>query len=333
MAAVDLHDPDTDRWLAGVPLSRLLRIHLRIWLEQRSMTAGTVLASALGLLSTVIAISTMPAAVTTVAVAHRFASWAQMYVAAWLAIGAFAGAAPFRSRWAVMALALAPRRPRWLAACYGSVLAWALAATAVFTVLAGIATAIALAHGGPQRPAAVPLTMKLVAKAGASKDAAETPNKPTLHGTLPKTKAATVVPNAAANNGYVAFNTTGNQSVLAKVGVSYVSAANAQANLAAETPNWDFAGTRSAAHAAWNTLLSRAQIGGGTNTQQQQQEYHTALYHSLLHPNVNAHAALNAAIREGLIHRRGIALLTRPSDSARSRTQPVYCTRISSRLT
>jgi hypothetical protein len=148
MAAVDLHDPHTDRWLAGVPLSRLLRIHLRIWLEQRSMTAGTALALALGLLSTVIAISTMPAAVTTVAVAHRFASWAQMYVAAWLAIGAFAGAAPFRSRWAVMALALAPRRPRWLAACYGSVLAWALAATAVFTVLAGIVTAIALAHGG-----------------------------------------------------------------------------------------------------------------------------------------------------------------------------------------
>jgi hypothetical protein len=67
---------------------------------------------------------------------------------AWLAIGAFAGAAPFRSRWAVMVLALAPRRTRWLAACYGSVLAWALAATAAFTVLAGIVTAISLAHRG-----------------------------------------------------------------------------------------------------------------------------------------------------------------------------------------
>jgi predicted alpha-1,2-mannosidase len=137
---------------------------------------------------------------------------------------------------------------------------------------------------GGSGTAAAPLTMKPAAKAGASKDAAETPNKPTLHGTPPKAKDATVVPNAAANNGYVTFNTTGNQSVLAKVGVSYVSVANAQANLAAENPNWDFAGTQSAAHAAWNTLLGRAQIGGGTNAQQQ--EYYTALYHSLLHPNV-----------------------------------------------
>jgi hypothetical protein len=148
MTAVDPSDLDTGRWLAGVPLSRLLRIHLRIWLEQRSMTAGTALTLALGLLTTVIAFSTMSAPVTTAAVAHRFASSAQLYVMVWLAIGAFAGAAPFRSRWAVMVLALAPRRTRWLAACYGSVLAWALAATAVFAVLAGIVTAISLAHSG-----------------------------------------------------------------------------------------------------------------------------------------------------------------------------------------
>src|SRR5579859_3228490 len=117
MTAVDPHGLDTRRWLAGVPLSRLLRIHLQIWLEQRSMTTGTALALALGLLSTVIAVSTMSATVTTAAVAHRFASSAQTYVVVWLAIGAVAGTAPFRSRWAVMALALAPRRPRWLAAC------------------------------------------------------------------------------------------------------------------------------------------------------------------------------------------------------------------------
>ena len=152
MTTVDSRGLDTGRWLAGVPLSRLLRIHLRIWLEQRSMTAGTALTVALGLLTTEIAFSTMSAPVTTATVAHRFASSAQLYVMAWLAIGAFAGAAPFRSRWAVMVLALAPRRTRWLAACYGSVLAWALAATAVFTAAAGIVTAISL---GPPRPAAV----------------------------------------------------------------------------------------------------------------------------------------------------------------------------------
>jgi hypothetical protein len=148
MTEVDPHGLDTGQWLAGVPLRRLLHVHLRIWLEQRSMTAGTALTLALGLLTTAIAVSTMPAPVTTAAVAHRFASSSLLYVMAWLAIGALAGAAPFRSRWAVLALALAPRRTRWLAACYGSVLAWALAATAVFTVLAGIATAASLAHSG-----------------------------------------------------------------------------------------------------------------------------------------------------------------------------------------
>ena len=145
MTAVDPHDLDTGRWLAGVPLSRLFRVQLRVWLEQRSMTAGTGLTLAAGLLTTVIASSTMSAPVTITAFANRFAFSAQLYVMAWLAIGAFAGAAPFRSRWAVMVLALAPRRTRWLAVCYGSVLAWALAATAVFTVLAGSVAAVSFA--------------------------------------------------------------------------------------------------------------------------------------------------------------------------------------------
>jgi predicted alpha-1,2-mannosidase len=82
----------------------------------------------------------------------------------------------------------------------------------------------------------------------------------------------------------VTFNTTSNQTVLAKVGISYVSTANAKANLNMENPNWNFGATQSAAHAAWNTLLGKAAIGGGTNAQQQ--EYYTALYHSLLEPNV-----------------------------------------------
>ncbi len=132
--------------------------------------------------------------------------------------------------------------------------------------------------------AAVPLTSKPATTSGASKNAAEIPNKPTLHGTMPKQKAATVTPNASANNGYVTFNTSGNQTVLAKVGVSYVSIGNAKTNLTTENPNWDFGAVQSAAHSAWNTLLGRAQIGGGTTAQQQ--EYYTALYHSLLHPNV-----------------------------------------------
>ena len=148
MTAVDPHDLETGRWLAGVPFSRLFRVQLRIWLGQRSMTVGTALTLAAGLLTTMIASSTMAAPVTIAAFANRFAFSAQLYVLAWLAIGAFAGAAPFRSGWAAMILALAPRRTRWLAVCYGSVLAWALAATAVFAVLAGSVAAVSFACNG-----------------------------------------------------------------------------------------------------------------------------------------------------------------------------------------
>ncbi|MGW1963881.1 lectin [Streptomyces sp. NPDC001935] len=123
----------------------------------------------------------------------------------------------------------------------------------------------------------------------ASKNAAEKPNKPVLHGKMPtaaapKTAKDSAAPEAAASNGYVTFNTTANPVVQAKVGVSYVSVANAAANRAAENTGWDFNATRTAAQDAWNSALGKIQIAGGTAAQQQ--TFYTALYHSLLHPNV-----------------------------------------------
>ncbi|MFC5201603.1 lectin [Streptomyces kaempferi] len=123
----------------------------------------------------------------------------------------------------------------------------------------------------------------------ASTNAAEKPNKPVLHGkaptaTAPKAAKAGATPNAAASNAYVTFNTTANPVVQAKVGISYVSVANAMANRAAENTGWDFNATRTAAQNAWNSALGKIQIAGGTAAQQQ--SFYTALYHSLLHPNV-----------------------------------------------
>lgn len=125
--------------------------------------------------------------------------------------------------------------------------------------------------------------------ATASKNAAEKPNKPVLHGKIPtaaapKAAKGSAAPTAAASNGYVTFNTTSNPIVQAKVGVSYVSVANAAANRAAENSGWDFNATRTAAQNAWNSALGKIQIAGGTTAQQQ--IFYTALYHSLLHPNV-----------------------------------------------
>ncbi|WP_405918199.1 lectin [Streptomyces sp. NBC_00728] len=123
----------------------------------------------------------------------------------------------------------------------------------------------------------------------ASKNAAEKPNKPVLHGktptaAAPKAAKGSASPDAAASNGYVTFNTTANPVVQAKVGISYVSIANATANRAGENTGWDFDATRTAAQNAWNSALGKIQIAGGTAAQQQ--SFYTALYHSLLHPNV-----------------------------------------------
>ncbi|GAA1705456.1 GH92 family glycosyl hydrolase [Fodinicola feengrottensis] len=117
-----------------------------------------------------------------------------------------------------------------------------------------------------------------------AKTSAVAPSKSKLHGALPRTGVTPKAAAAGPNNGYVTFNTTGNHVVQAKVGLSYVSTANAAANRTAENPNWDFDAIHTATHSSWNTLLNRVQVGGGTTAQQQ--IFYTALYHSLLHPNV-----------------------------------------------
>ncbi len=86
------------------------------------------------------------------------------------------------------------------------------------------------------------------------------------------------------NSVFLTFDTTAGQVLQAKVGISFVSAANAKLNRETDNPGWDFDAVRSAAHDTWNALLSRIQIGGGTTDQQAL--FYTMLYRVLLHPNV-----------------------------------------------
>lgn len=87
------------------------------------------------------------------------------------------------------------------------------------------------------------------------------------------------------SGGYVTFDTSQGQTVSVRVGISYVSQANAKANLTAENPSGTtFDTVRQQTHTAWNTELNRVGITGGSNAQQS--TFYTALYHSLLHPNV-----------------------------------------------
>jgi predicted alpha-1,2-mannosidase len=117
---------------------------------------------------------------------------------------------------------------------------------------------------------------------GPSATVPERPNHPVYHGALPpgRTAFASLTGPAGA---YLTFDTTSNQTLLAKVGLSFVSTANAASNLASENPGWDCSATQTATHDAWNALLGRIQISGGPSAQQQ--VFYTALYHALLHPN------------------------------------------------
>ncbi|GLZ31850.1 alpha-1,2-mannosidase [Lentzea sp. NBRC 105346] len=87
------------------------------------------------------------------------------------------------------------------------------------------------------------------------------------------------------SGGYVTFDLSSGRTVNARVGISYVSLANAKANLAAENPaGTTFDTVRTKAHDAWNTELNRLEVTGGT--QNQLSTFYTAAYHALLHPNV-----------------------------------------------
>lgn len=85
---------------------------------------------------------------------------------------------------------------------------------------------------------------------------------------------------------YLRFDTTGNQVIDAKAGISYVSAAGARNNWRTENPGWDFGAIRNAAQAAWNGLLGRIAVAGGTASQTQ--EFYSLLYKCFLQPNITS---------------------------------------------
>ena len=83
---------------------------------------------------------------------------------------------------------------------------------------------------------------------------------------------------------WVTFNTQNQRDVQMKVALSYVSTADAKANLAAEDPGWNLGQVRQQTRDAWSQLLDRLRIGGGTHAQQV--EFYTALYHAMQEPSV-----------------------------------------------
>jgi len=100
--------------------------------------------------------------------------------------------------------------------------------------------------------------------------------------------------------GYVEFE-PGTGPVGVKVGISYVSAAGAEANLAAENPpRRSFDSVKDAARRAWRDRLDAIRVGGGTDDERT--TFYTALYHALLHPNVISDADRRYRGGDGKVH-------------------------------
>ncbi|MEU6067975.1 GH92 family glycosyl hydrolase [Streptomyces sp. NPDC047082] len=103
--------------------------------------------------------------------------------------------------------------------------------------------------------------------------------------------------------GYVEF-APGTGPVNVKVGISYVSQAGAEANLSAENPSYrSFESVQAAARHAWRHRLGAVRVGGGTDTDRT--TFYTALYHSLLHPNVISDADRRYRGSDDRVHRVG----------------------------
>ena len=90
-------------------------------------------------------------------------------------------------------------------------------------------------------------------------------------------------------------------SLVVKVGISAVSIDGARRNLDSEAPGWDFDNVRARAATAWERELSRIQIEGGTPAQRT--IFYTALYHTLLCPNLFMDVDGSYRGRDGAVHR------------------------------
>ena len=81
------------------------------------------------------------------------------------------------------------------------------------------------------------------------------------------------------------FDTTEGEAIEVSIGVSFVSIENARLNLETEQPaGTTFDQIRAKARKKWNEDLSRILVEGGT--EEQKGVFYTALYHTMIHPNI-----------------------------------------------
>jgi predicted alpha-1,2-mannosidase len=86
----------------------------------------------------------------------------------------------------------------------------------------------------------------------------------------------------AQSGAWLRFDLRAGKTVLMKIGISFVSVAQARQNAETEIPGFDFAATQNSAVAAWDKALGNVELKG--ETAEQAQVFYTALYHTMLAP-------------------------------------------------
>jgi predicted alpha-1,2-mannosidase len=84
--------------------------------------------------------------------------------------------------------------------------------------------------------------------------------------------------------GFLRFSTIDGRPLVIKVGISSVDVDGARRNLDAEASTADFDAIRASADSLWNVELNKIVVEGGSN--EQRNTFYTALYHTMIAPNV-----------------------------------------------
>jgi predicted alpha-1,2-mannosidase len=114
--------------------------------------------------------------------------------------------------------------------------------------------------------------------------------------------------NDTSSGAFLTFDTSKNQTVLVKVGISYVSIANARTNIEMENPTThfsysDFDTAADSAGETWNAWLNKIQVSGGPTNELQ--TFYSMLYHTLLAPTVCSDANGDYMGYDGKVHNAG----------------------------
>ncbi len=114
--------------------------------------------------------------------------------------------------------------------------------------------------------------------------------------------------NDTASGAFLTFDTSKSPTVMAKVAISYVSVANARANIEAESPTTkftskDFDDQAKAASDVWNKWLNKIQVSGGMTNELE--TFYSMLYHAFIGPTTCSDANGEYFGYDGKVHNAG----------------------------